>query len=205
MDEKISNTIKALDRNHMKGFYVSNKEDLLTLLAQLIAPGSSVGCGDSITLEQTGVFDYLRHSGHEFWDKHAPSLSLEKKQLIYLKNFDVDTFITGTNAVTMQGELFNIDGNGSRVAPMLYGPKQVIVVVGVNKIVEDVEQAIHRVRQIAAPLDAKRLGKNTPCVKLGYCINCKHPERICNDFVLIAGQFIKERIKVIIVEAALGY
>jgi hypothetical protein len=101
--------------------------------------------------------------------------------------------------------LFNIDGNGSRVAPMIYGPEQVIVVVGVNKITESLESAISRVRQAAAPLDAKRLGKDTPCAKLGYCVDCSHPQRICNCFVLIARQFIKRRINVIIINETLGY
>ena len=105
----------------------------------------------------------------------------------------------------MDGQLFNIDGNGSRVAPMLYGPKQVIVVVGINKLVDTVEDAVCRARQIAAPLDAKRLHKNAPCVKLGKCINCKHEQRICNDFVLISRQFSKNRIKVILLNGNYGY
>ncbi|MNM69788.1 hypothetical protein D3C81_814020 [compost metagenome] len=88
---------------------------------------------------------------------------------------------------------------------MLYGPKQVIIVVGINKIVENLDSAIKRTRQIAAPLDAKRLGKSTPCTKLDRCIDCNHKERICNDFVLITGQFIKNRIKVIVINESLGY
>lgn len=101
--------------------------------------------------------------------------------------------------------LFNIDGNGSRVAPMIYGPKQVIVVVGVNKITDILEEAMDRARNIAAPLDAKRLNKGTPCTKLGRCIDCKHEQRICNDFVLITRQFVKDRIKVIIISQEYGY
>lgn len=105
----------------------------------------------------------------------------------------------------MDGKLLNIDGNGSRVAPMLYGPRQVIVVAGINKLVESAESALIRARQISAPLDAKRLHKDTPCVKLGKCVDCSHPQRICNDFVLIAGQFVKDRIKVILVNGEYGY
>ena len=110
-----------------------------------------------------------------------------------------------TNALTESGELYNIDGNGSRVAPMLYGPRQVILVAGINKIVRDIEEAEKRVRQYAAPIDAKRLKKSTPCTVLGYCADCKSPDRICNDFVVIKGQFVKGRIKVIIVKKQLGY
>ena len=122
-----------------------------------------------------------------------------------MQNFRAHTFLSGVNAVTQDGELFFIDGNGSRVAPIIYGPEQVILVAGTNKIVSGSEEAIQRVRQIAAPLDAKRLGKNTPCVKLGRCVNCKSQERICNDFVCITRQFVKDRIKVIFIEGEFGY
>ena len=203
MDCGIEQVIANLRQNNMAGYYVANKDELIKQLSLLIKKGETVGCGDSVTLEETGVFEYLRYGNYNFLDKHG--LSSDEKRKIYIKNFDTDTFITGTNAVTTDGKLFNIDGNGSRVAPMLYGPKQVIVVIGVNKITDTVDSAIERTRQIAAPLDAKRLEKSTPCTKLGKCIDCKHKQRICNDFVLISGQFIKDRIKVIIVDEILGY
>ncbi|WP_312692578.1 lactate utilization protein [Caproiciproducens sp.] len=205
MDEKIRNTITNLQKNNMAGYYAENTKELLLLLSTLLIKGERIGCGDSITLEETGVFEYLRNEDFTFYDKHQLNLTSEEKRAIYLKNFDTDTFITGTNAITTDGQLFNIDGNGSRVAPMIYGPKQVIVVVGANKLVDTVEAAVYRTRQIAAPMDAKRLYKNTPCVKLGKCINCKHEQRICNDFVLISRQFIKDRIKVIFINGNYGY
>jgi len=99
-----------------------------------------------------------------------------------IKNFSADTFMCSTKSLTESGELYNIDGNGSRVAPIIYGPKQVILVVGINKIVRDIEEAKKRVRQYSTPIDAKRLGKDTPCTILGYCVDCKSPNRICNDF-----------------------
>ncbi len=205
MDERIKRAIQNLQKNNMAGYYTSSQQELLSLLSTLLVEGERIGCADSVTLEQTGVFEYLRSGKFTFYDKHQPDLTSEEKRQIYIKNFDADTFITGTNAVTTDGQLFNIDGNGSRVAPMIYGPKQVIVVVGVNKLVDTVEQAVSRTRQVAAPLDAKRLNKDTPCVKLGRCIDCKHEHRICNDFVLISRQFIKDRIKVIFVEGTYGY
>ncbi len=205
MNTKIEQVISNLNRNNMAGYFVSNNTELHHLLTILIREDSVVGCGDSVTLEETGVFEFLRKGRYTFLDKFAPMLSKEDKQQIYLKNFTTDTFITGTNAITLDGKIFNIDGNGSRVAPIIYGPKQVIIVVGVNKLTDDVDSAIKRTRQIAAPMDAKRLGKATPCVSLNRCIDCKSKERICNDFVLIAGQFIKDRIKVIIVNKELGY
>lgn len=205
MDVIIEKAINNLSKNNMAGFYVESKEELLSLISMQLKVGEKIGCGDSVTLEQTGVFEYLRKGSYTFYDKHKPNLTSEEKREIYLKNFSADSFITGTNAITIDGKLFNIDGNGSRVAPMLYDPQQVIVVVGTNKLVDTVENAVLRVRQIAAPMDAKRLNRNTPCVKPGKCIDCKHEQRICNDFVLITRQFLKDRIKVIFIEGNYGY
>ena len=205
MNGKVEQTIGNLTRNNMAGYFVQDQKELITLLKQLIQPGQTAGCGDSATLHELGVYEFLRSGAFTFYDKYAPGLTPEDKRKLYLNNFDADTFVTGTNAITVDGKLFNIDGNGSRVAPMLYGPRQVIVVAGVNKITVDVDAAITRTRQIAAPLDAKRLNKQTPCATLGRCIDCRHPQRICNDFVLITGQFIKDRIKVIFVDQELGY
>ncbi len=205
MNPEIEQVIFHLNKNNMAGYFVNNRNELFILLSRLIEEGSVVGCGDSVTLEETGVFQFLRKGNYNFLDKHAPALTHEDKRQIYLKNFTADTFISGTNAVTLDGKIFNIDGNGSRVAPMLYGPKQIILVIGANKLVEDVDSAIRRTRQKAAPMDAKRLGKSTPCATLSRCIDCRHKQRICNDFVLITGQFIKDRIKVIIINEELGY
>ncbi len=205
MSDVIESVLKNLRKNNMSGYFVSNQNELIALISNLIQEGSTVGCGDSVTLEQTGVFEFLRNGKFTFYDKYKFGLTPEDKRDIYLKNFNADTFITGSNAVTVDGKIFNIDGNGSRVAPIIYGPKNVIIVVGINKIVENIDAAMERTRQIAAPLDAKRLKKETPCTKLGKCVDCNHKQRICNDFVLIAGQFIENRIKVIIVNETLGY
>lgn len=204
MDEKIIQTLANLKRNHMTGYFIQQRKDLFSLLKSLVPEGQTVGWGDSLTLEDLGIFDFFRSECYTVYDKHVPELTSEEKRALYIKNFSADTFITGTNAVTTDGLLVNIDGNGSRVAPMIYGPGQVIVIVGKNKIVDDLDSAMERVRQTAAPLDAKRLEKDTPCVKLGKCIDCRHPQRICNDFVVIAGQFNRDRIKVIIVDEVLG-
>lgn len=205
MNNIVQETIYNLNKNNMAGYYVESITQLHQLLETLIQEGETVGCGDSVTLEETGVFDLMRSESYKFLDKYKPGISREEKRELYLQNFRADTFLTGVNGVTVDGKLFNIDGNGSRVAPILYGPKQVIAVVGTNKIVNTVDEAITRTRQIAAPLDAKRLGKNTPCTKLDKCIDCHHKERICNDFVLITGQFEKDRIKVIFIEGDYGF
>ena len=205
MEKQIDRTIKNLKKRNMEGFFVKDKSELMMILKGLIDEKSTVGVGDSMTLFETGVIDFLRKGNYVFLDKYGDGITSEEKKEIYLKNFSANTFMCSTNALTEDGELYNIDGNGSRVAPMLYGPKQVILVTGINKIVKDIAEAEKRVRNYAAPIDAKRLNKDTPCTTLGYCVDCKSPNRICNDFIIIRGQFIKNRIKVIIVGEQLGY
>ncbi|AGK96957.1 lactate utilization protein [Clostridium pasteurianum] len=205
IEKQVERTIKNLNNRNMEGYYINNREMLFHKLKELIVKGSTVGVGDSMTLFETGVIDFLRSGNFNFLDKYEDKLTSDDKREIYIKNFSADTFICSTNAITEGGELYNIDGNGSRVAPMLYGPKQVIFVIGINKIVKNIEEAEKRVRDYAAPIDAKRLNKDTPCAKLGYCVDCKSENRICNDFVVIRGQFIKRRIKVLIVGDVLGY
>ncbi|WP_312649958.1 lactate utilization protein [Aminipila sp.] len=205
IDKQVEKALNALQRNNMKGIYVEDEDELLQVIKELIEEKSVVGVGDSMTLLETGVLDFLRNGNYTFLDKYREGITSEEKKSIYIQNFSADTFLCSTNALTEDGQLYNIDGNGSRVAPMIYGPKQVIIVAGINKLVQDKEEAEKRVRNYAAPIDAKRLNKDTPCTKLGRCVDCKSPERICNDFVTITGQFVKDRIKVIIVAKALGY
>jgi L-lactate utilization protein LutB len=147
MDKKIERTIEGLKKRNMEGYVVKDNAELIALLSKLIPQNSLVGVGDSMTLFETGVIDFLRRGNFTFLDKYREGIASEEKREIYLKNFSADTFMCSTNALTESGELYNIDGNGSRVAPMLYGPKQVILVAGVNKIVRDIEEAEKRVRQ----------------------------------------------------------
>ncbi|HBR01394.1 MAG TPA: lactate utilization protein [Ruminiclostridium sp.] len=205
LNKQIERTISNLKKHNIKGFFVKDENELMTLLKELLNGHSVIGVGDSMTLFETGVIDFIRKGNYTFLDKYKKGITSEEKREIYIRNFSADTFISGTNALTEEGELYNIDGNGSRVAPMIYGPKQVILVAGINKIVKNIDEAEKRVRNYSAPIDAKRLNKNTPCTALGYCVDCKSPDRICNDFTIIRGQFIKDRIKVIIVGKPLGY
>lgn len=205
ISKQIQKAIDALEKNNMKGFFVQDEQELLELIDELIEEHSVVGVGDSLTLIETGVLDFVRNGNYVFLDKYEEGITSDEKKKLYIQNFLADTFLCSTNALTEDGKLYNIDGNGSRVAPMIYGPKQVIIVAGINKLVQNIEDAEKRVRNYAAPIDAKRLNKDTPCTKLGHCVDCKSPNRICNDFVTITGQFVKDRIKVIIVAKALGY
>lgn len=205
IEKQVERTIKNLDSRNMEGYYINNIDQLFQKLKELIPQKSIVGVGDSMTLFETGVIDFLRGGNFNFLDKYQDKPTSDEKREIYIKNFSADTFICSTNAITESGELYNIDGNGSRVAPMIYGPKQVILIAGINKIVKNIEEAERRVRSYVAPIDAKRLNKDTPCTKIGYCVDCKSSNRICNDFVVIRGQFIKGRIKILILGENLGY
>lgn len=205
MDYDIETLLKNLKRNRMEGFFIQDKQELSYLLPTLVPAGSTVGVGGSVTLDETGILDFLRGGDYTFYDRYADGLTPEDIRQVFLKSFGADVYLTSTNAITMDGKLFNIDGNGNRVAAMIYGPRRVIVIAGKNKIVPDVDTAIQRARQTAAPLNTKRLNRATPCVELGKCIDCKSEERICNEFVLISGQYDPDRIKVIIINEDLGY
>ena len=202
---QLETTIKNLKKNRIDSIVLESSEELLEFLDSQIADGSIVGVGDSMTLESTGVYEYLRDRNIQFLDKYRKDISREEKGAIYLKNFDSDYFLCSANAISSNGKIYNLDGNGSRVAPVIYGPKHVFIISGVNKIVEDHDNAIDRIRNIAAPLDAKRLGKVTPCTVTGKCEGCKSPDKICNYWTVIQGQFNENRIKVIIIKDNLGY
>ncbi len=205
VEKQVERTIANLEKRNIGGYYVATVTELLDQVKALIPETSTVAVGDSVTLAETGIIQMLREGNYQFLDKYRPGISRDEKKALYRQSFSADTFMCSTNALTEAGELYNIDGNGSRVAAMLYGPEQVLIVAGVNKIVKDLAEAERRVRQIAAPLDAKRLNKHTPCASLGYCVDCRSEERICNDFVVIKGQFVKDRIKVLLVGQSLGY
>jgi hypothetical protein len=205
IEKRVERTIAGLERNNINGFYVEDESQLLQKIKALVPEHSTAAVGDSMSLWETGIMDLLRNENYNFLDKYREGITRDEKKELYRQSFSADSFLSSTNALTEEGELYNIDGNCSRVAAMLYGPEQVIIVAGINKIVKNLEEAEERVRNYAAPLDAKRLHKKTPCASLGYCVDCKSEERICNDFVVIRRQFTKGRIKVVIVGKSLGY
>ena len=205
MGKKVERVIENLEKNNMNGYWIQSKEELIDMIEELVPQGSLVGCGGSITLFESGVIDHLRCGKYEFLDRYAPGLSKEDIKEVYRKSFFSDAYFASSNAITEKGELYNVDGNGNRVAAMLYGPDKVIIIVGVNKIVKDVEEAINRNKQIAAPANTKRLNLNTPCSKLGYCVDCKSEDRICCEYTLIRKQRTKGRIHVLILNESLGY
>ncbi len=212
MDKIIEKTLENLKKNNMAAYYAETKEEVLELVKTLLKTGETISCGGSETLKECGVRDYMDCGRFNFLDR-AKTNSTEEMHELYRKTFSCDTYLTSANAVTETGELVNVDGNSNRIAAIAYGPKSVICVVGKNKIVPDIPAGFKRVKTVAAPLNAKRLGCNTPCAKSGICIKpdemptagCGSPDRICINYVVSGRQRIKDRVKVIICNDNLGY
>ncbi len=215
MKNRVETTLKNLKRNKMEAYYVDTKEDAQKLVRTLISKGDTLSCGGSVTLKQTGIYDIISSDYYNFLDRSACETP-EQVEEVYRKTFCADAFFTSANAVTENGELYNVDGNSNRVAAILYGPKSVICICGVNKLVKNIGEAIARVKTKAAPPNTVRLGIETPCAKTGECISLKkdNPEmcegchgdgRICCNYVVCAQQRHVNRIKVIIIGEEYGY
>jgi L-lactate utilization protein LutB len=205
VDQRVKRTMENLEKNNMEACYVENKEALIEKIKEFVKHGDMVAVGGSMTLFETGIIDLLRQGNYNFIDRYKEGLTLQETKEVFRKSFYADAYFTSSNALTENGELYNVDGNGNRVAAMLYGPDMVIVIVGTNKIVKDLEAAIKRNKEVSAPANCRRLNRETPCSKLGYCTDCKSSDRICNDYVVIKRQSKKGRIKVIIVNEEFGY
>lgn len=210
----IEKVMANLEKNGIKPYFVETKQEVVPLVKTLISKGESVSNGGSQSLKETGVMDLLNCGDYDFIDRTG--LQGEELRQAYVRAFGCDTFFCSSNAVTENGELYNVDGNSNRVACIVYGPKQVIMVVGKNKIVKDINEAINRVKTVAAPANTIRLSCATPCQKTGKCISltdegsqicdgCGSEQRICCNYVVSARQRHKDRIKVIIVNENLGY
>lgn len=202
---KVNRVIQALARNNMVGHFASDQASLLSIVSELVNDGDTVSVGGSMTLFESGVIEWLRQKSVTFLDRYAEGLTHTDIEDIYFKSFKSDVYFTSTNAITEDGVLYNVDGRGNRVAAMIYGPKMVIVIAGINKIVADEAAAIQRNRDTAAPLNAMRLARNTPCVHTGQCVDCQSDDRICSAYVFHRKQMVKDRIHVILCTDYYGY
>lgn len=196
--------IKNLNKRNMEGYYCDTKEDALAKALEIIKEGSSVGWGGSMTINEIGLMDAIKNGSYDVIDREAISNDEEYKAT-YARMVNADYFLTSTNAITMDGELVNIDGRGNRVSFLIFGPSNVIVVAGMNKVVSDVESGYKRVKDIATPPNTVRLNRNTPCAITGRCGNCFSPDCICNQTVITRRSGAPGRIKVILVGEDLGY
>lgn len=204
-DMRINKTIEAMKKNNINGYHVKSKEDLIAILDGLVDDGDTVSVGGSMTLFETGTIEYLRSRPLNFLDRYETGLPPEAIKAIYFQAFAADVYLTSSNAVTESGGLYNVDGIGNRVAAMIYGPEKVLVIVGSNKIVKDLQGAIERNKSIAAPANARRLKRDTPCAKLGYCMSCKSKDKICHAYSYIESQMNPDRMHVIIIDETYGY
>lgn len=203
LDKRIEKTMANLEKNNFATYRAKSREEIIDIVSSLVPSGAEVGFGGSVSLYESGVIDYLM--SREDISLLDRDQNPEKAGELMKKALTCDVYFASSNAVTENGELFNVDGRGSRVAPMIFGPESVVLVVGANKIVPDLAAAEMRVKKIAAPANTMRLSCETPCRYTGECADCKSPARICCDFVTMKMQRVKGRIKVIIVDESLGF
>lgn len=205
IEKRIHKTMANLEKHQMKAFYTETKSDAVELVKTLIPKGQTVTCGGSMSLQECGIMDLLRSGDYNFLDRGKENLSPEDIKQIYRVAFSCDTYLSSSNAITENGELYNVDGNSNRVAAITFGPDSVIIVAGYNKIVPDIQAAITRVQKIAAPANVARLHCATPCAKTGECMDCSGSTRICCTYTVHTYQRVKDRIKVILVGEELGF
>jgi L-lactate utilization protein LutB len=200
---------EALESNNFEAFLAENVSEAKEIVLKEIIPKSgarSVSWGGSMTFTSTGIYDAVKGLPDlQVLDAFDSSLAPEKALELRRQGLLVDLFISGTNAVTETGELVNLDMYGNRVAAITFGPKNVVVLVGRNKIVSDLDTAMWRVKNYVAPTNAMRLDKKTPCVKTSYCEDCNSPDRICNSWTITEKSFPKGRIKVVLINEDLGF
>jgi L-lactate utilization protein LutB len=194
-----------LEKNYFQASYVANKDEALKKILELIPTDVSVGIGGSATLNEIGLVAELEKRGNIIYNHGKPGISKEEAAELRHKELSSDVFLTSSNAVTMEGELVNVDGNGNRVAAMVFGPKKVMVIAGVNKIVPDCAAAIERVKLFAAPLNNKRLNIPNPCTINGNCMDCHGSSRICKVTTIMHQKPANTDVHVIIVGEELGF
>ena len=197
--------IKALNQRNMEAVFADTKEEALKLALEMIPEGSKVGCGGAMSAKEIGLIDAIKEGNYRFLDRDGESDPTLKKQLELEMLYDLDYFIAGTNAMSENGALVNIDANANRVAAICQGPRHVIFIVGANKIVHSEEDAYNRAKYIAAPINAQRFGLTTPCGITGKCSDCLMEQCICCQILITRYSKHSDRIKVIIVNEELGF
>lgn len=205
---RLNDLKKALVENNFEVFLANDASEAREIVLDEIIPkthAKSVSWGGSMTFIATGLYNAVKgNPGFEVLDVFDKDIPPEETLQLRRRAFMVDLFITGTNAVTEKGMLVNLDMYGNRVAAITFGPKYVVILVGRNKIVPDLEEAMIRIKNYTAPINAMRLEKKTPCVKSSFCEECKSPDRICNTWTITEKSFPKGRVKVVLINEDLG-
>ena len=193
--------IKGLESRNMSGYYASDREEAKKLALSLIPEGSLVTMGGGQSVWDIGLPQALKEGNYNFLDRNL----VEDKRAAMLAAYDADVFLASANAITEDGVMVNIDGNANRVSALAFGPKKLVLIVGMNKVCPDVDAAMKRARNVAAPINAQRFGLSTPCAKTGSCMNCKSPDTICCQFLITRFSRHTGRIHVILVNDNLGF
>lgn len=193
--------IKGLQSRNMSGYYAASKEEALQKALELIPKWSTVTMGGGMSVHEIGLVKALKEGEYSFLDRDE----MPDKRAAMLAAYDADVFLSSANAITQDGVMVNIDGNSNRVSAIAQGPKKVIFIVGMNKVCDDVDGAMKRARNVAAPINAQRFGLTTPCAKTGSCMNCKSPDTICCQFLITRFSRHAGRIHVILVNDDLGF
>ena len=193
--------IKGLASRNMTGYYAASAEEAKKIALDLIPEGSSISMGGGMSVHEIGLVEALKEGSYNFIDRDKA----EDKRAAMLAAYDADFFLSSCNAMTEDGILVNIDGNANRVSAIAQGPKKVIFIVGMNKVCDDVDGAMKRARNVAAPINSQRFGLDTPCCKTGSCMNCKSPDTICCQFLITRFSRHEGRIHVILVNDSLGF
>ena len=203
--KNLANTVlKHFEKRHIEGHYCDSVEKARELALSLVPSGSSASYGGSVTINEVGILEALRNREDVTLLDRDKAGSPEEVQKIMHDSFSCDYYFMSSNAITVDGELINIDGTGNRVAALIYGPENVIILAGMNKIAKNVEEGLSRVRNVATPQNCLRLGKNNPCAVNGVCANCIS-DTICDQIVITRASRVPNRIKVILVGEELGF
>ncbi len=217
MNELYGKIIKALNNNNMNGYFAENSEDARKIVKEMLFDGATVAGGGSMSVRESGVYDIITSENYNYIDRNKSSAANQDKMKVYKDILDCDFYFCSSNAITQNGELVNVDGFANRVSAIAFGPEKVIMIVGKNKIVKDVNEGILRVKKTAAPKNCERLNIDNPCRKLGHCISleksdcpslsdgCNLDTRICCEYLISAKQRTKGRINVILVDEDLGF
>ena len=193
--------IKGLESRNMTGYYAADKAEALKKALELIPDGATVAMGGAMSAHEIGLVDAVKNGNYTFIDRDA----VADKRSAMMDSYDADVFLASTNAMTEDGVLINIDGNSNRVSMIAQGPKKVVFIVGMNKVCKDVDHAMKRARNVAAPINAQRFGLKTPCSETGSCMNCKSPDTICCQILITRYSRHAGRIHVILVNDDLGF
>ncbi len=217
MTNQIEKLFKNLEKNRMQPIFAETKDDAVQIVKDMLFDGCVITAGGSVSVKECGIDKIINDPRYNFRDRSKAGITPDEQQECFKASIGADFFFTSSNAITENGELLNVDGFANRISSIAFGPKKVVMIVGVNKIVPDLKSAFLRVKKVAAPKNCVRLGLDNPCAKLGHCVSllnspdpdfadgCNCDTRICCDYLVSALQRQKDRITVILVNESLGY